>query len=100
MKYLHEKAEKMDKIWSGRISSSTNKIADDFTFSLEVDISLYLQDIIGNIAYAAGLKKIGIILKDELNKIIKGLSKIKNKIEENNYSKSSYEDIHSLIEYE
>ena len=100
MKYLHEKAEKMDKIWSGRISSSTNKIADDFTFSLEVDVRLYLQDIIGNIAYAAGLKKIGIILKDELNKIIKGLSKIKNKIEENNYSKSSYEDIHSLIEYE
>lgn len=100
MKYLHEKAEKMDKIWSGRINSSTNRIADDFTFSLEVDIRLYLQDIIGNIAYAAGLKKIGIILKDELNKIIKGLSKIKNKIEENNYSKSGYEDIHSLIEYE
>ena len=100
MKYLHERAGKMDKIWSGRISSSTNKIADDFTFSLEVDVRLYLQDIIGNIAYAAGLKKIGIILKDELNKIIKGLSKIKNKIEENNYNKSSYEDIHSLIEYE
>ena len=100
MKYLQEKAEKMDKIWSGRIDSSTNSIADNFTFSLEVDIKLYLQDIIGNIAYAAGLKKIGIILKDELNKIIKGLSKIKNKIEENNYSKSGYEDIHSLIEYE
>ncbi|MHB1377673.1 MAG: argininosuccinate lyase, partial [Candidatus Humimicrobiaceae bacterium] len=34
------------------------------------------------------------------NKIIKGLSKIKTRIEENNYSKSGYEDIHSLIEYE
>jgi argininosuccinate lyase len=100
MKYLREKAEKMDKIWSGRISGGTNKIADDFTFSLEVDIRLYLQDIIGNIAYAAGLKKIGIIFKEELSKIIEGLFKIKDKIEENDYSESGYEDIHSLIEYE
>lgn len=99
MKYLHEKAEKMDKIWSGRINSRTNKIADEFTFSIDVDIRLYLQDIIGNIAYAAGLKKIGIIFKDELNKIIKGLLKIKSKIEEDGYN-SGYEDIHSLIEYE
>jgi argininosuccinate lyase len=100
MKYLQKKAEKMDKIWSGRINSGTNKIADDFTFSLDVDIRLYVQDIMGSIAYAAGLKKIGIISKDELNKIINGLVKIKGKIEENKFDKNSYEDIHSLVEYE
>jgi argininosuccinate lyase len=54
----------------------------------------------GSIAYAAGLKKIGIISKDELNKIINGLVKIKGKIEENKFDKNSYEDIHSLVEYE
>ena len=100
MKYLQKKVEIMDKIWSGRINSSTNKIADDFTFSLDVDIKLYAQDIIGNIAYAAGLKKIGIISKNELTKIINGLAKIKNEIEENKFIKSGYEDIHSLVEYE
>ena len=100
MKYLQKKVEIMDKIWSGRINSSTNRIADDFTFSLDIDIKLYAQDIIGNIAYAAGLKKIGIISKDELTKIINGLAKIKNKIEGNEFIKSGYEDIHSLIESE
>jgi len=100
MRYWLEKAEKMDKLWSGRINSSTNKIADDFTFSLEVDIELYRQDIIGNIAYAAGLHKTGIILKDELAKMIDSLLKIKKKIEENSFNNSDYEDIHSLIEYE
>ncbi|MHB1335014.1 MAG: argininosuccinate lyase [Candidatus Humimicrobiaceae bacterium] len=100
MKYLQEKAEKMDKIWSGRINGTSSKIADDFTFSLDVDIRLYVQDIMGSIAYAAGLKKIGIISKDELIKIINGLAEIKNKIDENKFDKSSYEDIHSLIEFE
>lgn len=90
----------MDKIWDGRIKSSTNKLADNFTFSLDVDIKLYKYDIIGNVAYAAGLKKIGIISNQELLKIINGLIKIKDYIENNKFSSSEYEDIHSLIEYE
>ena len=100
MKYLQEKAEKMDKLWSGRINSNTSKIADDFTFSLDVDINLYTQDIMGSVAYSAGLKKIGIISKDELNKIVKGLLLIKNKLDKDKYDKSGYEDIHSLVEQE
>ncbi|MCX6384385.1 MAG: lyase family protein, partial [Actinobacteria bacterium] len=90
----------MDKIWSGRINSSTNKLADNFTFSLDADIRLYNYDIIGSIAYSAGLKKIKLISKSELIKIIEGLVKVKDRIKKNKYSKDSYEDVHSLIEYE
>jgi len=100
MKYLQKKAEKMDKLWSGRINSNTSKIADDFTFSLDIDINLYAQDIMGSIAYSAGLEKIGIISKDDLKKMIKGLLLIKNKLDKNKYDKSGYEDIHSLVEHE
>ena len=100
MKYLPEKEEKMDKIWSGRISGSTDDSADKFTFSLETDISLYIYDIMGTIAYAAGLKKIGLISGSELSDILDGLIKVKNGIEKNKFHKNSYEDVHSLIEYE
>ena len=57
MRYSQKKAEKMDKLWSGRINGNTNNLADAFTFSLDVDMSLYIQDIMGSIAYAAGFKK-------------------------------------------
>lgn len=100
MKYSQKKEELMDKIWSGRINSSTDKLADNFTFSLDADIRLYNYDIIGSIAYSAGLKKIKLISKSELIKIIEGLVKVKDRIKKNKYSKDSYEDVHSLIEYE
>ncbi|MCE5330119.1 argininosuccinate lyase [bacterium] len=90
----------MDKIWSGRISGSTNDFADKFTFSLETDINLYMFDIMGTAAYAAGLKKVGLISTDELLNITEGLIKVKNGIEKNKFRKNSYEDVHSLIEYE
>ncbi|MDD5658880.1 MAG: argininosuccinate lyase, partial [Actinomycetota bacterium] len=90
----------MDKIWSGRISSNTSDFADRFTFSLETDMNLYMFDIMGSAAYAAGLEKIGIISKDELLNIIEGLVKVKNRIKESKLDKNKYEDIHSLIECE
>ncbi|MCL6086881.1 MAG: argininosuccinate lyase [Actinobacteria bacterium] len=92
----------MNKIWSGRVGSNTDNLADKFTFSLKTDVKLYVYDIIGTIAYAAGLKKIGIISKSELIQIIDGLIKIKNNIEAGRYPENdyNYEDIHSLIEFE
>jgi len=100
MKYLQKKEEKMDKLWYGRISGSTNDSADKFTFSLETDISLYIYDIMGTAAYAAGLKKIGLISGIELSDIIEGLIRVKNGIEKNKFQKKSYEDVHSLVECE
>ena len=70
-----------NKIWKGRIKKSTDKEVEDFTSSIKSDIGLYIYDITGTAAYSAGLFKIGIIKKGELEKIFYGLKKIKMGIE-------------------
>ena len=82
------------------MDSKTDKAVEDFTYSIDIDRSLYLHDIIGTAAHVAGLEKIGVISRAELKKIITGLKGLKQKIEKGGINKSDYEDIHSLIESE
>jgi argininosuccinate lyase len=90
-----------NKIWKGRIKKNTDKEVEKFTSSIDSDIGLYIYDITGTAAYSAGLFKIGIITKDELEKIVNGLKKIKIDIEKGKLDGiTDYEDIHSLIENE
>ncbi len=90
-----------NKIWKGRIKKNTDKEVEEFTSSIVSDINLYMYDITGTAAYSAGLYKIGIISKDELEKILNGLKKIKIDIEKVKLAGiSGYEDIHSLVENE
>ena len=90
----------MSKIWEGRIGSKTDSAVDDFTYSIDIDRSLYLHDMTGTAAYVAGLEKIGVINRDELKEIMAGLMDLKEKIEKGNIDYSVHEDIHSLIESE
>ncbi|MCL4417060.1 MAG: argininosuccinate lyase [Actinobacteria bacterium] len=90
----------MEKIWKGRISSNADILAEKFTSSIYIDKDLYLQDIIGTSAHVIGLHSIGILKTSELKEILKGLKKIKVMIEGGRLQFESYEDIHSLVEYE
>src|SRR4030066_2002664 len=89
-----------NKIWKGRIKKDMNKEVEKFTFSIDLDKNLYLYDIKGTAAHAAGLYKIGIITRDELKEIFYGLEKVKKNIEEDKIDILAYEDIHSLVENE
>ncbi len=89
-----------NKIWKGRIKKDMNKEVEKFTFSIDLDKNLYLYDIKGTAAHAAGLCKIGIITRDELKEIFYGLEKVKKNIEEDKIDILAYEDIHSLVENE
>ncbi len=89
-----------NKIWKGRITKNTDKEADKFTSSVEIDKNLYLYDLMGTAAHAAGLKKIGILSGRQLEKIFYGLEEIRSNIEKNHINVHQYEDIHSLIENE
>ncbi len=88
------------KIWTGRINKQTNALAEEFIKSIKIDKELYVQDLIGNAAYAVGLESIGILSRDELKLILIGLKEIKKAIEENKVDFNQYEDIHSLVEFE
>lgn len=90
----------MNKLWKGRIQKDTDKAVEDFTYSIDIDKSLYLHDLTGTAAHVMGLKKIGIISDTELKKILVGLLEIKQKIENESIATDQYEDIHSLVENE
>ncbi|MCJ7666060.1 MAG: argininosuccinate lyase [Actinobacteria bacterium] len=90
----------MNKIWKGRIQKDTAGAVEDFTYSIDIDRSLYLHDLTGTAAHVIGLKKIGIINDPELKKILVGLLEIKQKIESGSIDIGKHEDIHSLVENE
>ena len=60
----------MDKMWAGRFTKPSDKLADDFNSSLPFDCRMYVQDIRGSIAHATMLGEQGIISKADADAII------------------------------
>jgi len=89
----------MSKLWSGRFSKGATKLLDEFNASLPFDKILYKEDIKGSIAHASMLATVGILSKNEAEKIIKGLKEIEKLIDEGKFTFDlSDEDIHMAIE--
>ena len=89
------------KLWNNK--NSINKKTDSFTVGKDLYYDLFLAqyDCQASIAHAKMLQKIGVFSKNELNKIITELEKIKVKSEKGELLiEDKFEDIHSKIEYE
>ena len=87
------------KPWSGRFTQKTDKLVEEFNASISFDKRLYKHDIMGSIAYAKMLTKVGIIKKREAERIITGLKAIEKEIEAGKFRfTSDMEDIHMAIE--
>ena len=87
------------KPWSGRFTQGTNKLVEEFNASISFDKRLYKHDIMGSIAHAKMLTKVGIIKKREAERIITGLKAIEKEIEAGKFRfTSDMEDIHMAIE--
>ncbi|MBI5892166.1 MAG: argininosuccinate lyase [Deltaproteobacteria bacterium] len=69
------------KPWAGRFTQETNKLVEEFNASIFFDNRLYRHDIMGSIAHAMMLAKVGIITKKEADKIVSGLKAIEKEIE-------------------
>ncbi len=83
----------------GRLKKPLNRAFSEINSSIEIDKRLYREDIRGSIAYAKGLKKRGILDKDEEKSIIGGLKEIEREIETGEFHfKKEDEDIHMNIE--
>ena len=88
-----------EKLWGGRFSQPTDELVEKFNASIDVDKRLYDSDIEGSIAHVKMMAKESIITHDEADTLIKGLGKVKEKIENNEIEFSdSLEDIHMHIE--
>lgn len=88
-------------LWSGRFSKELDNIAKEYNSSISIDQRMYKVDIQGSMAHAKMLAKTGIINKDELNKILSGLSEILEDIESGKLEIDlTAEDIHMFVEKE
>ena len=89
----------MEKIWIGRTSGKTDKLADDFNSSIKFDSRMYDEDITGSIAHAGMLAVCGIIAPEEADAIVKGLKSIAFDIKSGALTPDpDCEDIHSFVE--
>ncbi|MCQ2552864.1 MAG: argininosuccinate lyase [Clostridia bacterium] len=89
----------MAKMWAGRTSGETNKMADSFNSSISFDSRMYKQDITGSIAHAKMRAKCEIITEEEMALLVEGLNGILSDIESGALTfDPNAEDIHMFVE--
>ena len=91
--------KKINDIWGGRFSCSTDEIMQEFNSSIQFDKILYLDDIEGSLAHSEMLCRQEIISKKDFELIKSGLKQIRTEISNNVFNFSlKLEDIHMNIE--
>jgi len=86
--------------WSGRFSEPATELVRRFTASVSFDQRLAPYDIEGSLAHARMLRAVGVIGKDDLAEIEKGLAQIRAEIQSNAFPWSeAREDVHFNIEH-
>ncbi|MBQ1285293.1 MAG: argininosuccinate lyase [Lachnospiraceae bacterium] len=89
----------MAKMWAGRTSGETDKLADDFNSSIRFDSRMYQQDIKGSMAHAAMLSAQKIISAEDAEKIKAGLHTILDALQSGALViDENAEDIHMFVE--
>ena len=87
------------KAWSGRFSEPVAELVKRYTASVPFDRRLAFHDIRGSLAHARMLAKQGIIGKDDLAAIERGMAAVKLEIETEEFQWSlDDEDVHLNIE--
>ncbi|MFO1475058.1 MAG: argininosuccinate lyase [Verrucomicrobiota bacterium] len=86
---------------SGRFSEGPAADVAQFTESISFDWRLWRQDILGSMAHATMLRKIGILTAAELKTILRTLDDIAQEIQAGSFQwKPELEDVHMNIEAE
>ena len=85
--------------WSGRFNEPVAELVKRYTASVDFDKRLALFDIQGSIAHARMLASCGIISKQDLNNIQRGLAQIESEIVSGDFEwQLDLEDVHLNIE--
>jgi argininosuccinate lyase len=86
---------------SGRFSRGPAADVAQFTESISFDRRLWRHDILGSMAHAEMLHKIGVLKKNEMHAIVRGLDKIGKDIRAGKFKwNPALEDVHMNIEAE
>ncbi|MCR4843149.1 MAG: argininosuccinate lyase [Eubacterium sp.] len=90
---------KAANLWGGRFSSPTDQKVYDFNASIRFDKRLIEQDLMGSMAHAGMLGKVGVLTKEESDSIVHALGDMENEYREGTLEiTDEYEDIHSFTE--
>src|SRR5205085_1743708 len=87
----------VSQLWGGRFSTSLDESALRYTTSLPVDRRLFEWDVLGSIAHARMLGRIGVLAPTDVAALVDGLAGL---LREPPSLNGQYEDIHSLVEAE
>jgi len=89
----------MTKLWGGRFKKETDRLVEDFHSSISFDQRLYKYDIVGSVAHARMLGRVGVITPGEAGAIVRGLEEVLADIEAGRVEFSvGAEDIHMNVE--
>ncbi len=89
----------MAQLWGGRFTKETDQLVYNFNASISFDKKFFKQDIEGSVAHVVMLAKQGILTNIEKDQIVKGLTGIRDDVEEGRLEiTDEYEDIHSFVE--
>ena len=93
------KASPVRKSWHGRLTAQADPATSELLASLDVDLALWRYDIVGSLAHAGMLAKVGLLTRSELAAIRKGLARVGRDIERGRLAMPvELEDIHMVIE--
>src|SRR5512132_302249 len=85
--------------WSGRFGEPVDQLVQRFTASVSFDRRLALYDIKGSLAHARMLTACGVIGRNDLSAIERGLAKVRAEIRAGSFAWSvENEDVHTSIE--
>ena len=91
--------DKTNQSWGGRFSEPVDAFVARFTASVTFDQRLYRHDIMGSIAHATMLAKVGVLTDAERDTIVDGLNTIQAEIEAGQFDwRVDLEDVHMNIE--
>ena len=86
-------------LWGGRFQADPSDRLRDYTQSVSFDWKLFRHDIAGSVAHARMLARIGLLKKEELRDIERGLKEIQGEIERGEFKwEAAREDVHMNIE--
>jgi argininosuccinate lyase len=93
-------SQQSSSMWGGRFSEATDAFVAAFTASVTFDKRLYRHDIMGSIAHATMLAKVGVLTDAERDLIVNGLTQIRSEIEAGTFEwRVDLEDVHMNIEH-
>ncbi len=93
------KVAKVRKSWHGRLTAQADRATAELLTSLDVDLALWRYDLVGSLAHAKMLAKVGLLTRRELGAIRRGLAGVARDIQAGRLDMPvELEDIHMVVE--